>query len=53
MKPGPFVISVCPVSMHKLMETLYTIILRRKQQGKLRKKEFSGKVREIELTGQI
>jgi hypothetical protein len=35
------------------METLYTIILRGKQQGKFRKKEFSGKAREIKLTGHI
>lgn len=51
MQPGTFVQSVCPVPM--LMETFYTIILRRKQQGTFRKRVFSGKVKGIKLTRKI
>lgn len=51
MQPGTFVQSVCPVPM--LMETFYTIILRRKQQGPFRRRVFSGKVKGIKLTRKI
>ena len=34
-------------------EIVYVIILKREQQGKFGKDKFSGKVKEIKLTGKI